>query len=97
LVWLLILSVVLAVLLTLLWLGRSVFDRSLPSINTSLPGWSVPVLLAVGTVIAVVALARFAVDGFAPHGVFPGGYAALYVGAVILLSLMAGRRSVSAR
>lgn len=92
-VWLLILSAVLAVLMALLWLGRSVFDRPLPSINTPLPGWSAPVLLAVGTVVAVVALARFAVDGFAPHGVFPVGYAALYVCAVVLLSLSAGRRS----
>ena len=92
-VWLLILSVVLAVELALLWLARSVFDRALPTIGTPLPQWTAPVLLSVGAGIAVLALARFAVYGFAPGGQFPIGYAALYVAAVALLSLTVGRRA----
>ncbi|CAN5513692.1 acyltransferase [soil metagenome] len=93
LVWLLILSVVLAAELALLWLGRSVFNRALPTIGSPLPGWCAPVLLAAGAVIAVLALGRFAVYGFAPDGRFPAGYAALYMAAMALLSLTAVRRA----
>ncbi|MCV7226009.1 acyltransferase family protein [Mycolicibacterium komossense] len=96
-VWVLILSVALAAELALLWLGRSVFERPLPTIGIPLPGWCAPVLLVVGACLAVPALARFAVYGFAPGGVFPTVYAVLYVVSVVLLSLTAARRAGRSR
>ena len=97
LAWLAILSVVLAVELALLWLARSVFARALPTVGAALPGWSAPVLLAVGGGFAVVALARFAVYGFAPDGRFPTGYAVLYAAAMVVLSVTVRRRAEVSR
>jgi surface polysaccharide O-acyltransferase-like enzyme len=92
LVWLLILTVVLAIELTLLWLARSVFDRPLPVVAVGLPAWGAMVALAAGIGLAVVVLVRFAVYGFAAGGRFPVPYAVLYVAAIALLSLGARRR-----
>jgi surface polysaccharide O-acyltransferase-like enzyme len=90
--WLAILAVALAAELALLWPARSVFDRPLPLIAIGLPRWCAPVLLAAGVGLAVAALARFAVDGFAPLGRFPLTYTAVYLSAIVLLSLGSGRR-----
>jgi hypothetical protein len=78
-------------------LARSVFARALPAIGAPLPGWSAPVLLTVGGGFAVVALARFAVYGFAPDGRFPTGYAALYAAAMVVLSVTVRRRAEVSR
>jgi len=86
-VWVAILSVVLAAELALVWLARSVFDRALPTIVTPLPGWSAAASLIAGIGIATVVLARFSVDGFAPGGRFPTVEAALYVVAIGLLGV----------
>jgi hypothetical protein len=87
LAWLLILTVVTAVELALLWLARSVFDRALPTIAVPLPTWSGSPLLGAGVVVATYALARIAVEGFAPNGSFPTAGALLYAAAVGLISL----------
>ena len=92
LVWLLILTVVATVQMTLLWLARSVFDRALPTFATTLPVWSTAGLLIAGVATATFVLAHVAVEGFAPDGHFPAAYALLYVAAVGLVSLAPSRR-----
>jgi surface polysaccharide O-acyltransferase-like enzyme len=93
LVWLLILAAVTAVELALLWLARSVFDRSLPAVAAPLPGWCVPPLLAVGVGIVAYVLSRVAVDGFAPGGSFPALLAVLYLAGIGLLILLPRREA----
>ncbi|MET0704803.1 MAG: acyltransferase [Mycobacterium sp.] len=93
LLWLLILTVVLAVELTLVWLARAVFDRPLPVFAVGLPAWCASVVLAAGIGLAVVVLVRFAVYGFAAGGRFPVLYALLYLAAIALLSLGVRRRA----
>jgi surface polysaccharide O-acyltransferase-like enzyme len=88
LVWLLILALVMTVQVTLLWLGRSIFNRPLPAIVIPLPRWSAPGLLIAGVAMATFVLWRLAVEGFAPKGQFPVIYAVLYLAAVVLLSLL---------
>jgi hypothetical protein len=91
LVWLLILTVVATVQMTLLWLARSVFDRALPTFATTLPVWSTAALLIAGVATATFVLAHVAVEGFAPDGRFPAAYTLLYVAAVGLVSLAPSR------
>jgi fucose 4-O-acetylase-like acetyltransferase len=87
LVWLVTLAMVTAAELALLWLARSVFDRSLPAVAAPLPGWCAPPLLIAGVCIAALVLSAIAVDGFAPGGGFPTADAALYLAAIGLLIL----------
>ncbi len=91
LVWLFLLCAVMAVELLMLWLARPVFDRALPTIGVSLPGWTAVPLLVVGLAIATLTLSRIAAEGFAPQGRVPIAYALLYVAAVALLSLVPSR------
>jgi fucose 4-O-acetylase-like acetyltransferase len=86
--WVLILSVVTAAEMALLWLGRAVFRRALPTWTVPLPGWCAPPLPVAGVAIAVVPLWRFAVDGFAPDGRFPVLGALLFAAGVGLLSIV---------
>lgn len=85
--WVAILAIVMAAGLGLLWLGRRVFDRALPTIPVPLPAWSAAPLLVVGIAGAVLALVPMAVHGFAPGGRFPVIEAAVYVVAVAVLTL----------
>lgn len=91
LAWLTILSVVTAVELTALRLGRSLFNRALPTVVLPLPRWGAPLLLTAGIAATTIALARLAVEGFAPDGRFPTTEALLYALGVVLLSLTAVR------
>lgn len=88
LVWLLILSVVTIVELMLLWLGRSVFNRSLPAFAAPLSSWCAPIMLIVGVTTSTLVLWHLAVAGFAPEGRFPVVDAALYLAAVALICLV---------
>ncbi len=89
LAWLVILAVVTAVELALLWLARSVFNRTLPASTIPLPAWTSAPLLVVGVVVAALSLAYFAVEGFAPSGRFPTTSAGVYVLAVGLVCVRA--------
>jgi surface polysaccharide O-acyltransferase-like enzyme len=78
LLWIAVLSVLTAGVLSLVRWGRRFLASTLGSVRVGLPaGWTAPILL-VGTALTAVALWRFAADGFAPQGRFPLGPALLY-------------------
>jgi hypothetical protein len=94
--WVLILSVVTALELTLLWLGRRIFNRALPTVNIPTPDWCAPPLLAVGIGLVVLPLWRFAAHGFAPDGGFPTVVVLVYAVGVALMSITRQDRASTA-
>ncbi len=87
LVWVSTLSVVTAAELMLLWLGRSLFARPLPSLEVRLPIRSAELLLVTGGALWAAALWQFAGHGFAPNGHFPTALALIYAAGVAVASL----------
>lgn len=87
LVWIVLMCVTTAALLTLLWLGRSVFQRPIPALRVALPeSWSTP-LLVVGTAAAGYSLLVISAHGFAPGGHLPASTVAVFAGGVGLIAL----------
>jgi len=91
--WLLVLSLVTAVELTLLWWGRSIFAAPLPSLNVSRGGrWAEPITLA-GAALAAFGLAYLAAAGFAPYTRFARPAAATFAVGVLLVAVAPSRVS----
>ncbi|QUR67842.1 acyltransferase family protein [Mycobacterium spongiae] len=85
LVWLIILSMVTAVQMTLLWWGRRVFAAPLPTVDLPWADrWAEPVLL-VGAAMATYGLAYLAAEGFAPHGHFAWISVLAFAGGAVLI------------
>ncbi len=85
--WIGILSLVTAVEMALLWWGRRLFARPLPTLATPLTGrWAEPVMLA-GAVMSAYGLAFVAAEGFAPDGHFPWLTALICAVGVLLVAL----------
>lgn len=85
--WIAVLTAVTTVELILLWSGRTLFARPSASVAVRLPvSWRYPLHVS-GTIGAIVALSRFASDGFAPRGHFPVASALIYAAGVALVSL----------
>jgi hypothetical protein len=95
--WVVILSVVTAVELVLLWLGRRLFAAPLPTFGIPLADrWGEPVMLA-GAAMAAYGLAFVAAEGFAPDGHLPWVTALIFAVGVVLVALrprQASQRSV---
>jgi fucose 4-O-acetylase-like acetyltransferase len=83
--WVVVLSLVTAVELTLLWCGRRVFAAPLPALNALRGRWAEPVML-VGAAMAAYGMASFA-DGFAPSGHFAWLTATIFAAGVLLVAL----------
>jgi fucose 4-O-acetylase-like acetyltransferase len=90
--WVTILSVVTAVELALLWLGRRLFAVPLPGLNLLRGRSAAPILLA-GAALASYGLAYLAAQGFAPYGHFPWVTAAIFGAGVLLVALCSTGRA----
>ena len=84
--WLVVLSVVTAVELTLLWWGRRFFAAPLPALAIFRGRWAAQIMLA-GASMAAYGLALFAADGFAPYGHVPWLTAVIFAVGVLLVYL----------
>jgi len=92
LAWVLVLSLVTAVELTLLWWGRRIFAAPLPSVNALRGRWAEPITLA-GAGLAAFGLAYLAAAGFAPYGSFAWPAAATFAVGVLLVAVAPSRVS----
>jgi fucose 4-O-acetylase-like acetyltransferase len=90
--WVLVLSLVTAVELTLLWWGRSIFAAPLPSLSAFRGRWAEPITLA-GAALAASGLAYLAAAGFAPYGSFAWPAAATFAVGVLLVAVAPSRVS----
>jgi hypothetical protein len=71
LLWVIILSLAMAVAMVVLWWRRGFFGAPLPTVGIPLTErWAEPVMLA-GAALSTYGLARVAAQGFAPDGHFP--------------------------
>ncbi len=86
--WVAMLSLATAAELTLMWYGRAVFSRRLPSTSVRLPPQMRAPLLVAGVALALWTLSRFAADGFAANGLFPVANALLYATGIALIVLV---------
>lgn len=85
--WLVILSLVTAVEMTLLFWLRRLFTAPLPMIGTPLTErWAEPAMLG-GAAMAAYGLAVLAAQGFAPDGQFPWVTAAVFAAGLVLVAL----------
>jgi fucose 4-O-acetylase-like acetyltransferase len=85
--WVVILSLVTAVEMTLLYWGRRFFAAPLAMFGTPLTDrWAEPILLA-GAAMAAYGLAFFAAEGFAPDGHFPWLTGLIFAAGVLLVAL----------
>ncbi|MGB9226083.1 acyltransferase family protein [Mycobacterium sp.] len=85
--WLVILSLVTAVEMTLLFWLRRLFAAPLPMIGIPLTErWAEPVMLG-GAAMAAYGLALLAAQGFAPDGQFPWVTAAVFAAGLVLVAL----------
>jgi fucose 4-O-acetylase-like acetyltransferase len=92
LAWVLVLSLVTAVELTLLWWGRRIFAAPLPSLNALRGRWAESITLA-GAGLAAFGLAYLAATGFAPYGSFAWPAAAAFAVGVLLVAVAPSRVS----
>jgi hypothetical protein len=90
--WVLVLSLVTAVELTLLWWGRSIFATPLPSLSALRGRWAEPITLA-GAALSAYGLAYLAAAGFAPYGSFAWPAAATFAVGVLLVAVAPSRVS----
>ncbi len=90
--WVVILSVVTAVELALLWLGRGFFAAPLPALNVLRGRWAEPIMLA-GAAMASYGLAFLASEGFAPYGHFPRLAVVIFAVGVLLVMLCSQDRA----
>lgn len=87
LVWVVAISVVAVVLMTLLWWQRALFAAPLPSLAVPLGGrWGYAPLIA-GALVASAATLLFTVNGFAPDGRFPLLATLLFGAGAVLVAL----------
>jgi fucose 4-O-acetylase-like acetyltransferase len=85
--WVVILSLVTGVEMTLLYWGRSFFAAPLAMIGTPLTDrWAEPIMLA-GAAMAAYGLAFVAAEGFAPDGHFPWLTGLIFAAGVLLVAL----------
>ena len=84
--WVVILSLVTAVVLALLWWGRRFFAAPLPVLATFKGRWAESIMLA-GAFMAAYGLAFVAAEGFAPNGHFPWPTASIFAIGVLLVAL----------
>jgi hypothetical protein len=84
--WVVILSVVVAVELTLLWWLRGLFAAPLPMVGVPLTeGWAEAIMLA-GVAMASYGLAFLAAQGFAPDGHYPWVTGVVFTIGLVLVS-----------
>jgi len=85
--WVVILSLVTGVEMTLLYWGRRFFAAPLAMLGTSLTDrWAEPIILA-GAAMAAYGLAFVAAEGFAPDGHFPWLTGLIFAAGVLLVAL----------
>jgi surface polysaccharide O-acyltransferase-like enzyme len=86
LVWVVILSLVMAAEMALLWWRRHFFAASLPMLGMPFANrWAEPIMLA-GAVMAAYSLWFFAFEGFAPAGQFPWLTALVFAAGLVLVA-----------
>ncbi|MDD4867936.1 MAG: acyltransferase [Mycobacterium sp.] len=87
--WVVMLSLVTAVEMTLLWWQRRFFAAPLPALTVRLPGrWGEVAMLA-GAAMAVYSLEFLASHGFVPSGHFPWAAAAVFAVGLVLVMFRA--------
>lgn len=91
LLWVAVLSVVTALVQSLVGRGRSVLAGRLPSVSVGLPVDFAAPMLVIGTGVASIALWYFSLFGFAPIGRLPWWPALSYGGGVALAALCPSR------
>lgn len=95
--WVVILSLVTAVEMTLLWWARRLFAAPLPLLGVPLTErWVEPVMLA-GAAMAAYALSLVAAQGFAPDGRFPWLTAVIFAAGALLAAFRPAPHSARAR